>query len=106
MSDTNSTDDGLALDSELSQLGLEIIRIGRVTSFAGQTIFDGNTHFLQIGFRSANTLEVQSYTLTATTLGLNQDFTSRSYARNYLGVIAIAIGDNIEKKGTVGRLLN
>ena len=46
MSDTNSADDRLALDSELSQLELEITRIGSTTSFGGKPVFDGNTHFL------------------------------------------------------------
>ena len=67
MSDTNSADDRLALDSELSQLELEITRIGSTTSFGGKPVFDGNTHFLQTGPRSVNTLEVQSYTVSAAT---------------------------------------
>ena len=37
MSDTNSAGDRFVLDSELSQLELEITRIGSTTSFGGQT---------------------------------------------------------------------
>ena len=70
ISDTNSAADRLALDSELSQLELEITRIGSTTSFGGKLVFDGNLHYLQIGPRSGNTLEVQAYTLSATTLRL------------------------------------
>ena len=106
ISDTNSADDRLALDSELSQLELEITQIGSTSSFGGKPIFDGNTHFLQIGTRSGDTLEVQSYTLSAATLGLNQDLTSRSNAENYLGIIDTAIEDINEKRGAAGALSN
>ena len=106
MSDTNSADDRLALDSELSQLELEITRIGSTTSFGGKPVFDGNTHYLQIGPRSGNTLEVQSYNLSAATLGLNQDLTSRGNAENYLGIIDTAIQNINEKRGAAGALSN
>ena len=106
MSDTNSADDRLALDSELSQLELEITRIGSTTSFGGKPVFDGNTHYLHIGPRSGNTLEVQSYTLSAATLGLNQDLTSRGNAENYLGIIDTAIQNINEKRGAAGALSN
>ena len=106
MSDTNSADDRLALDSELSQLELEITRIGSTTSFGGNPVFDGNTHYLQIGPRSGNTLEIQSYTLSAATLGLNQDLTSRGNAENYLGIIDTAIQNINEKRGAAGALSN
>ena len=106
MSDTNSADDRLALDSELSQLELEITRIGSTTSFGGKPVFDGNTHYLQIGARSGNTLEVQSYTLSAATLGLNQDLTSRGNSENYLGIIDTAIQNINEKRGAAGALSN
>ena len=46
VSDTNSAADRLALDSELSQLELEITRIGSTTSFGGKPVFDGNLHYL------------------------------------------------------------
>ena len=49
ISDTNSASDRTALDLEISQLELEITRIGGTTSFGGKLIFDGNTHYLQIG---------------------------------------------------------
>jgi flagellin len=104
ISDTNSAADRSALDAELSQLELEITRIGSNTSFGGKSLFDGNTHYLQIGPRSGNTLEVQAYTLSATTLGLNQDLTTRSNAENYLGIMSSL--DNmqvnlIESKGRI-----
>ncbi len=99
ISDTNSAADRFALDSELSQLELEITRIGSATSFGGNPVFDGNLHYLQIGPRSDNTLEVQAYTLSASTLGLTQDLMSRSNAENYLGIIDTAIEDINEKKG-------
>ena len=106
ISDTNSAADRLALDSELSQLEMEITRIGTTTSFRGKPVFDGTTHYLQIGPRSGNTLEVQSYTLSASTLGLNQDLTTRSNAENYLGIIDTAIEDINEKRGAAGALSN
>ncbi len=49
ISDTNSAADRLALDSELSQLELEISRSGSTIFFGGAPVFDGNTHFLQLG---------------------------------------------------------
>ena len=106
MSDTNSDADRLALDSELSQLELEITRIGSTTSFGGKPVFDGNLHYLQIGPRSGNTLEVQAYTLSASTLGLTQDLTTRSNAENYLSIIDTAIEDINEKRGAAGALSN
>ena len=106
ISDTNSAADRSALDAESSQLELEITRIGSNTSFGGKSLFDGNTHYLQIGPRSGNTLEVQAYTLSASTLGLNQDLTTRSNAENYLGIIDTAIADIGEKRGAAGALSN
>ena len=49
MSDTNSPSDRVAFDLEVSQLELEITLIGSTTASGGQLIFDGNTHYLQIG---------------------------------------------------------
>ncbi len=106
LSDTNSAADRLALDSELSQLELEITRIGSTTSFGDKPVFDGNTHYLQIGPRSGNTLEVQAYTLSASTLGLTQDLMTRSNAENYLGIIETAIEDISKKRGAAGALSN
>ena len=106
ISDTNSAADRSALDAELSQLELEITRIGSNTFFGGKSLFDDNTHYLQIGPRSGNTLEVQAYTLSATSLGLNQDLTTRSNAENYLGIIDTAIADIAEKRGAAGALSN
>lgn len=106
ISDTNSAADRSALDAELSQLELEITRIGSNTSFGGKSVFDGNTHYLQIGPRSGNTLEVQAYTLSASSLGLNQDLTTRSNAEIYLGIIDTAIADIGEKRGAAGALSN
>ena len=106
ISDTNSAADRLALDSELSQLELEITRIGSTTSFGGKPVFDGNLHYLQIGPRSGNRLEVQAYTLSASTLGLTQDLTTRSNAENYLSIIDTAIEDINEKRGAAGALSN
>ena len=106
ISDTNSPSDRAALDLEISQLELEITRIGATTSFGGKPIFDGNTHYLQIGPRSGNTLEVQAYTLSASTLGLNQDLATRTNAENYLGIIDNAIADINEKRSAAGALSN
>ncbi len=83
ITDTNSGADRLALDSELSQLELEITSIGSTTSFGGKPVFDGTTHYLQIGLRSDNTPEVQAYTLSATTMRITQYLTTKSNAENY-----------------------
>ena len=118
MNDTNSASDRTALDLEISQLESEIDRIGSTTSYGGKLIFDGNTHYLQIGARSGNTLEVQAYTLSASTLsvastsgvvsapGSIQNLTSRSNAEVYLGSIDTAIKDINEKRGAAGALSN
>ena len=106
ISDTNSSSDRTALDLEVSQLELEITRIGGTTSFGGKLVFDGNTHYLQIGPRSGNTLEVQAYTLSASTLGLNPDLTTRTNAETYLGIIDTAIKDINEKRSAAGALSN
>ncbi len=112
MNDTNSSSDRAALDLEISQLELEIDRIGSTTSFGGKLIFDGNTHYLQIGARSGNTLEVQAYTLSASTLGVSstlgssQNLTTRSNAEVYLDSIDTAIKDIAEKRGAAGALSN
>ena len=106
ISDTNSASDRAALDLEISQLELEITRIGGTTSFGGKLIFDGNTHYLQIGPRSGDTLEIQAYTLSASTLGLIQDLTTRANAETYLGAIDTAITDISEKRSAAGALSN
>ena len=112
MNDTNSSSDRAALDLEMSQLELEIDRIGSTTSFGGKLIFDGNTHYLQIGAQSGNTLEVQAYTLSASTLGVSstlgpsQNLTTKSNAEVYLGSIDTAIKDIAEKRGAAGALSN
>jgi len=106
ISDTNSASNRAALDLEISQLELEITRIGGTTSFGGKLIFDGNTHYLQIGPRSGDTLEVQAYTLSASTLGLIQDLTTRANAETYLGAIDTAITDISEKRSAAGALSN
>ena len=106
ISDTNSASDRAALDLEISQLELEITRIGGTTSFGGKLIFDGNTHYLQIGPRSGDTLEVQAYTLSASTLGLIEDLTTRANAETYLGAIDTAITDISEKRSAAGALSN
>ena len=49
LSDTNSAANRSALDSELSQLELEISYSGSTTFFGGIPLFDGNTHFVQLG---------------------------------------------------------
>ena len=49
LSDTNSAANRSALDSELSQLELEISHSGSTTFFGGVPLFDGNTRFLQLG---------------------------------------------------------
>ena len=106
ISDTNSSSDRTALDLEVSQLELEITRIGGTTTFGRKLVFDGNTHSLQIGPRSGNTLEVQAYTLSASTLGLNHDLTTRTNAETYLGIIDTAIKDINEKRSAAGALSN
>ena len=106
INDTNSASDRAALDLEISQSELEITRIGGTTSFGGKMIFDGNTHYLQIGPRSGDTLEVQAYTLSASTLGLIQDLTTRANAETYLGAIDTAITDISEKRSAAGALSN
>ena len=113
MNDTNSSSDRAALDLEISQLDSEIDRIGGATSFGGKLIFDGNTHYLQIGARSDNTLEVQSYTLSTLTLGvrhtpgvIGHNITTRSNAEVYLSSIDTAIKDIAGKRGAAGALSN
>ena len=112
MNDTNSSSDRAALNLEISQLELEIDRIGSTTAFGGKLIFNGNTHYLQIGVRSGNTLEVQAYTLSASTLGVSstlgssQNLTTRSNAEIYLDSIDTAIKDVAEKRGAAGALSN
>ena len=49
LSDTNSAANRSALDSELSQLELEISHSGSATFFGGVPLFDGNTRFVQLG---------------------------------------------------------
>ena len=112
MNDTNSSSDRATLDLEMSQLALEIDRIGKTTSFGGKLIFDGNIHYLQIGAKSGSTMEVQAYTLSAstlgvsTTLGSSQNLTTKSNAEVYLGSIDTAIKDINEKRGAAGALSN
>ena len=113
MNDTNSSSDRAALDLEISQLYLEIDRIGSTTSFGDKLIFDGNTHYLQIGARSGNTLEVQAYNLITLTYDvrytpgvIGNNITTRSNAEVYLSRIDTAIKNIAEKRGAAGALSN
>ena len=113
MNDTNSSSDRAALNLEISQLYLEIDRIGGTTSFGGKLIFDGNTHYLQIGARSGNTLEVQAYNLITLTYDVRytpgvtgNNITTRSNAEVYLSRIDTAIKNIAETRGAAGALSN
>ncbi|MHA7879280.1 MAG: flagellin N-terminal helical domain-containing protein [Saccharospirillum sp.] len=67
---TNSDDDRVALQQEVSALVAEITRTGEETNFNGRALFDGQFQgTFQIGANAGQTVDVQIAELTAAKLG-------------------------------------
>ncbi|ENZ02275.1 hypothetical protein HMPREF1092_01510 [Clostridium thermobutyricum] len=69
--DTNVEQDREAIQAEITELALEITRIGEQTQFNGQALLDGSfTGKLQIGANTDQSLEITIEDMTAATLGV------------------------------------
>jgi len=67
---TNSDDDRVALQAEVSQLMAEVTRTAEETNFNGRNLLDGTfAGTFQIGANAGNTVEVRISELTASKLG-------------------------------------
>ena len=119
-SDTATTADRAALNTEVTALETEIDRIGASTTWGGIQLLDGtysggsNTAIVfQIGPRSGNTLSFSMGFVKATTnadairtLGLQSDVTSRANASAYIDVIDGAISIISSRRGSFGATSN
>ena len=119
-SDTATTADRAALNTEVTALETEIDRIGASTTWGGIQLLDGtysggsNTAIVfQIGPRSGNTLSFSMGFVKATTnadaigtLGLQSDVTSRANASAYINVIDGAISIISSRRGSFGATSN
>lgn len=73
--DTNSSDNRIAIQEEITQLHAELDRIAETTAFNGVNLLDGTggTTTLQIGANSGETLSFEVAAVTTNDLGLNGD---------------------------------
>ncbi len=116
--DTSTTADRSALNTEISALETEINRIGTSTTWGGTQLLDGTYSAgkpitFQIGPRSGNTLAFSMGYLQATsaagaqgTLGLTSDVTTRTKASAYIGTIDGAISIISSRRGSFGAVSN
>jgi flagellin len=118
-SDSSTTADRTALNTEVTALEDEIDRIGTSTTWGGINLLDGTfttgaAIVFQIGPRDGNTLSFSMGHLHATTsgtatdgeLGLNSDVTSRSNATAYITTIDGAISIVSALRGKYGAVSN
>ena len=116
--ETTTTADRAALDSEVSALETEITRIGNSTTWGGINLLNG-THskaapiIFQIGPRSGNTLQfTMGHLVAAATaneqgnLGLTSDVTTRTKASAYIATIDAAISIVSSRRGSFGAVSN
>ena len=116
--DTTTTADRAALDSEVTALETEITRIGTSTTWGGINLLDGTYSttspiIFQIGPRSGNTLQfTMGYVAAAETasdqgtLGLSSDVTTRTNASNYISTIDGAVSIISARRGSFGAVSN
>jgi flagellin len=117
-SDTNSTSDRLALDTEISALETEITRIGGATTWGGINLLNGSFSkaspiVFQLGPRDGDSIQVTlgyvvaSVAVTAQgTLGLDSNVTTRTLASGYIAKIDGAISIVSARRGSFGAVSN
>lgn len=116
--ETTTSADRNALDSEVSALETEIDRIGNSTTWGGINILNGtyskaNPIVFQIGPNNGDTLSFTMGFVKATTtaaaqgtLGLSSDVTTRTNASAYITTIDAAISIVSTRRGSFGAISN
>ncbi len=116
--ETSTTADRAALNSEVTALETEIDRIGSSTTWGGINIFDGTySHgapmVFQVGPRSGDTMSFSMGLIKATTaaevqggLGLTSDITTRTNASAYISSIDSAVSIVSSRRGSFGAASN
>jgi flagellin len=116
--ETATTSDRAALNSEVSALETEIDRIGASTTWGGINIFDGtyseaNPMVFQVGPRSGDTMSfsmgiihVSAAAVAQGALGLSSDVTTRTNASAYISTIDTAISIVSSRRGSFGAASN
>ncbi len=116
--DTTTSADRAALDSEVSALETEINRIGSSTTWGGINLLDGtyskgNPIIFQIGPNGGETLTFTLGYVQATSaasaqgsLGLTSDVTTRTKASAYIATIDGAISIISSRRGSFGAVSN
>ncbi len=117
-SDTNSSSDRLALDTEVTALETEITRIGDSTTWGGINLLNGTYSksspiTFQLGPRNGNVIRVTLGYVHASvaasaqgTLGLTSGVTTQSLAGNYISTIDAAISIISSRRGALGAVSN
>ncbi|MCI8650550.1 MAG: flagellin [Anaerotruncus sp.] len=102
----SATERGM-IQQEYDQLASEIDRIGQSSTFNGIKLFDGNSHQMQIGATSKDTMKVEMGELSAKSLGLDKvDLTTQAGAGNALDSIRNAIQSVSSQRSTIGAAEN
>jgi flagellin len=116
--ETATTSDRAALNSEVSALEIEIDRIGSSTTWGGINIFDGTYSeakpmVFQVGPRSGDTMSfslgiihVSAAAAAQGALGLDSDVTTRTNASAYISKIDSAISIVSSRRGSFGAASN
>ena len=117
-SDTATSSDRAALNTEVSALETEIDRIGSTTTWGGIQLLDGTYSddapiVFQVGTRSGETLSFSLGYVAATsnadaqgTLGLQSSVTTRTAASAYISTIDAAISIISTRRGDFGAASN
>ena len=116
--DTTTTADRAALDSEVTALEIEITRIGSSTTWGGINLLDGTYSqqspiFFQIGPNNGDTLTFTMGYVAASetaseqgTLGLDSNVTTRTNASAYISTIDGAVSIISARRGSFGAVSN
>lgn len=91
-SDSNSSDDRIALNGELKQLGAELNRIAESTTFAGQKLLDGSfvNKNIQVGAYENEIITIDVKSVSGKDIGIIKGATLTFTDMNLPGTTAIA----------------
>jgi flagellin len=105
---TNSTTDVSYLQKEVDQLASEITRVAQTVTFNDQKLLDGTFtgKKLQVGFNSADQIDLSIATMTAAKIGVNDVSIGKIAAIQDGGTISKAIASVSEERSKLGAIQN
>ena len=109
-----ATNDGVAEQSEITQLTAELDAIGTRTQFSGQQVFDGTARSFQVGANNGDTLSVTISSLAAANVGasgvdvsgITVDGTTAGDAAAAIDTLDQAIASVSSERSTLGATQN